>query len=138
MHLAVSKDTRGNAGSIKRPTLSMVKKVHRYIHATVLEMQSIFGDGHIVNNEFPKACQNDFDACDIWASSSKAKTKKKISICLVDEAFDQELQTDSTRAMINNEKFHDLNMVDVRSGYGKRAISDTHEAKLLKRLSKIH
>lgn len=126
------------ASFTKRPALNMVTKMHRYTHATAEEMQNIFDDARIINKDVDAACRKEFEACDICASSGEPQKKKKISISHVNEALNQKVQADFTVAMIKGETFHILNMVYMGTGYGERAISNTHEAEALKRLLEIH
>lgn len=125
------------AGSIKGRILTMVKKIHRYTHATEVERESIFSDARILHKDISAACTKVYKACEICLSTEEPKQRKKISLNQVNEAFNQELEADII-VVIQNVKQHVLNMVDMGTGYGKRVKSETHEAKAQKQLIEVH
>lgn len=111
-----------------RQELNMVKRVHRFSHATSKEMQSLFKDANLDSQVIANACKKVHEACDICASTGRPKDKKKVSLTHVNEAFNNEIQADYVIVYIRDEKFEVLNIVDLGTRYGERAIAKMRSA----------
>ena len=111
-----------------RQELNMVKRVHRFSHATSREMQEMFRDAKMNSRKISTACDTVHKACDICASTGRPKDKKKVSLTHVNEAFNAEIQADYVIVYIKEEKYEVLNIIDLGTRYGERAIATTRSA----------
>lgn len=111
-----------------RQELNVVKRVHRFSHVTSKEMQEMFRDAKMNSREIYKACDKVHKACDICASTGRPKDKKKVSLTQVNEAFNAEIQANCVIVYIKEEKYEVLNIIDLGTRYGERAIATTQSA----------
>ena len=123
---STSKSLMGSTTS--RQEINMVKRVHRFSHASSKEMQELFKDAKLDTSTVARACEKVHDACDICASTGRPKDKKKVSLTHVNEAFNAEIQADYVVVYIRDEKFEVLNVIDLGTRYGERAIARTRSA----------
>lgn len=115
-------------GIVRNKDLNIVKKVHRFTHASAQEMKSIFTDSVMLTPNISKACDKVHDSCDICASSGRPKIKKRVSLSHINEQFTQEVQADFTVAYAGSEKLNILNIVDLGTNYGERIIAPDRKA----------
>lgn len=118
----------------KRADLNMVKRLHRFTHATSDEMQRILSDGGRLTEVIENACDKVFQACDICTSTGAPKSRRKISLSHVNTAFNDEIQADFVTVNIRGERYEVLNIVDTGTRYGERVIASTHSGDVMMKL----
>ena len=124
LHLKSTKSSMMGSPMARRE-LNMVKRVHRFSHSTATEMKELFKDASLLSGGIGKACDKVHRACDICASTGRLKDKEKVSLTHVNEAFNVEIQADYVIVYIREEKFEVMNMIDLGTRYGERAIAKT-------------
>lgn len=118
----------------KHRTLNIVKKLHRFSHASSSDMACLLESAGYKDNNLKDICERVYNSCDICASSGRPSHMRKISVSHVNEAFNEELQADFLVAYIRGERVDILNMVDTGTGYGERMIVPSRNAGVMKNM----
>lgn len=122
-----------------RKGLNMVKKIHRFTHATADEMIDILKDAGRLTPDVKLNCERVYASCGICAKTGRPFIRRKVSLTHVNEAFNEELQADYVVVYIGGdkydggEKFEVLNIIDVGTGYGERSIAPSRNAESMKK-----
>lgn len=121
----------------KRREMSMAKRVHRFSHASVNDMVRLMAPTGFDKAKIFEACSKVFSACAICAASGRPADKRKVSTTHLNAAFNEEVQSDFFYVYIREKKYEILNMIDLGTRYGERAMTTSRSADEIKRMFEI-
>lgn len=105
-----------------------VKKLHRVTHATYDEMIQLLSDANVLTDKLSRLFEQVYNSCNICASTGRPNDKKKISVAHVNEALNIAIAAEFLVARIRIERYHNVNIIDMETNYGKRSIVPKHGA----------
>lgn len=112
------------SNSVIKP-LSMAKKVHRYTHARLEDLQNLFIQSKTMTPKLSAALKKVNAACEICASHGPPAHSRKVSISHINTSFNKELQIDFFWFTIKGEKTCVLNLTDTNTAYSEMVIAPT-------------
>lgn len=122
----------------KRRELTMAKRVYRFGHASVNYMVCLMKPTGYDIGKIKEACAKVYNACSICAASGRPADRKKVSTTHINAAFNDELQADFCYVHIRGQKYEVLNMIDMGTRYGERALTTSRTAEEVKRTFEVY
>lgn len=117
----------------ERKELHMAKRIHRFGHASAMDMMKLMQPTGYDKASIKEACEKVCASCDICATSGRPADRRKISTTHINAAFNDEMQADFLYVYIRGHKHEILNMIDLGTRYGERAVTAARSAEEVKR-----
>lgn len=100
-------------------------------------MKELLSSTQLDERRISEACDIVDSSCAICAATDIAAPKKKVSTTHVYEALNIELQAEFVYVQIHGEKFEVLNMVEMGTRYGERALTGSRSSEEVKKAFKL-
>ena len=121
----------------QRQAIQLVKKIHRFSHATDKEMQALYKRHGEVDPLILRAIATVYSACEICAANGRPRASRKVSLSHIDTSLNMEVQIDFLWCTIGGAKLVVLNITDCHTSYSEMAIANNRSAETIIRIIEV-
>lgn len=122
----------------KRRALNTVKKMLRFSHGMSDEVKQIMSEAGLDTPEVRRESEKVHAVCGICVSPGQAADRAKTSLTYVNAAFSDDIQTDFVTVCVRDEKYEVLNIFDMGTRYGERAMAPTRDGRAMMNMVETH
>lgn len=123
------------ANIMKRPTINLAKKLHKFTNEHHRDMKSIIQETGQLVAGMEESFGRVHNECPIFASSGRPTDRKMVSMTHVNRELSEEIQTYFTFYSMRDEKYEIIKIIDTGIQYGERRIVTSRSADTIKTMS---